>query len=243
MTDTSRKATLELLSYIQYLVQIYQKNKKDKNKDIRALIDSGSKINAMHSAYAMKLGLRARKIDVNVQKINRSHLDIFRIVIADCSVRDKLGRVWFFQETFLLANIGLKIDLGMPFITFSKANIRFAERKLVLRTYMGAKMLPTTRRVEIIDKSEFVVAVLNTNDKIFMMHIVALAKLTSMPIHSFCQVQVALLTSKETRDLVEYSNFSNIFSSNSAAELPDYTRINNHLINLQDNKQPPYSLI
>ena len=63
---------------------------------MRALIDSGSKVNIMHLAYARKLGLNARKIDVGVQKIDRSYLDIFEMVIVDCSVKDKLGRVRFF---------------------------------------------------------------------------------------------------------------------------------------------------
>ena len=49
--------------------------------------------------------------------------------------------------------------------------------------------------------------------------------------------------SEKTRILAEYSDFSNIFSSDSAVELSEYTGINNHLINLLDNKQPLYSLI
>ena len=52
--------------------------------------------------------------------------------------------------------------------------------------------------------------------------------------------------SKETRIPAEYSDFSNIFSSNFAAELPQHTGINDHPINLLDDKQlhygPIYSL-
>ena len=81
----------------------------------------------MYPAYAMKLGFRAKKIDVGTQKIDRSHLNTFGMVIADCSVKNKLGRVRFFQKTFLLANIGLGVVLGMSFLTLSKADIRFAE--------------------------------------------------------------------------------------------------------------------
>ena len=98
---------------------------------MRALIDSSSEVNAMHPAYTTKLGLCAKKIDVGAQKINRSHLDIFRMVIADCLVKDKLRRVRFFQKTFLLTNIGLEVVLGMLFLIFSKADVRFAEQKLV----------------------------------------------------------------------------------------------------------------
>ena len=64
MTDTSREATLERVPYIRYSVRFRRKNDKDKDKDVRALIDSSSEVNAMYSAYDTKLGLRARKIDV-----------------------------------------------------------------------------------------------------------------------------------------------------------------------------------
>ena len=96
MTDINKKTTLKQVPYIWYLIWFCRNNNKDEDKDIRALIDPGSEVNAMHPAYAIKLGLYARKIDVGVQKIDGSHLDTFGIVIADCSVKDKLKRVWFF---------------------------------------------------------------------------------------------------------------------------------------------------
>ena len=77
----------------------------------------------MHPAYTMKLALHARKIDVDIQKIDGSHLDTFEMVIADCLVKDKLGRVRFFQKIFLLANIDLEVVLGMLFLTFSKVDM------------------------------------------------------------------------------------------------------------------------
>ena len=98
MTDTSTEATLKKIPYIWHLVWVYQKNDEDKDKDIRALIDSGSKVNTMDAAYTTKLSLRAKKIDVGAPKLDRSHLDIFGIVIADCSVKDKLRRVRFFKK-------------------------------------------------------------------------------------------------------------------------------------------------
>ena len=55
-----------------------------------------NEVNAMYPAYATKLGLRTRKIDVGAQKIDGSHLDTFGMVIADSSVKDKLERVRFF---------------------------------------------------------------------------------------------------------------------------------------------------
>ena len=203
---------------------------------MRALIDSGRKVNTMQPAYATKLCLHARKIDVSAQKINGSHLDTYGMVIADCSVKNKLGRVQFFQKIFLFANIGLEVVLGMLFLTFSKANIRFAEQKLVWKTYIAAEALPTNRRVEIIDKREFAVVALNADNKIFVVYVMALAKLTTMPIHLACQAQVTALTSEENGIPAEYSDFSDVFSSDSVAELPEHIGINDHFINLLDNK-------
>ena len=133
------------------------------------------------------------------------------MVIADYSVKDKLGRVQFFQKTFLLANIALDVVLGIPFLIFSKADIRFTERKLVWRTYIVTEALPTTRRVEIIDKKELTVEVLNADDEIFIVHVEALAEPTTMPIHPSCQAQVATLTSEKTGILAKYFDFFNVF--------------------------------
>ena len=83
MTDTRREATLKRVLCFQYPVRFHQKNDDNKEKDIRALIDSGSKVNAMHPTYATKLGLYTRKIDIGVQKIDGSHLNTFGMVIAD----------------------------------------------------------------------------------------------------------------------------------------------------------------
>ena len=210
---------------------------------MRALIDLNSEVNAIHPAYTTKLGLRARKIDVGAQKIDGSHWNTFEIVIADCSVKDKLEKVRFFQKTFLLANIGLEVVLEMLFLTLSKADIRCAERKLVWRTYTAAKALLTTRKVEIIDKMEFAAALLNADDETFVVHVAALAEPTTIPIYSSCQAQVAILTSEETEIPAKYSDFSDIFFSDSAVELPKHTGINNHPINLLDDKQPPYNPI
>ena len=108
---------------------------------------------------------------------------------------------------------------------------------------MAAEALPTTRRVEIIDKKELAAVALNANNKTFVVHIASLVEPTPMPIHNFCQAQVAVLTSEKTGIPAEYSDISNVFSSDSAAELPEHTRINDHSINLLDDKQLPYGPI
>ena len=81
MTENSQKVTLKRVSCIQYLIQF----RKDKD-NIQALLDSGSKVNAMNPAYAKKLGFRVRQTDVGAQKIDGSHLNTFRMVIAGFSL-------------------------------------------------------------------------------------------------------------------------------------------------------------
>ena len=88
---------------------------------------------------------------------------------------------------------------------------------------MAAETLPTTKKVEITDKKEFATTILNADNKIFMIHVAALMELVIMLIHPFCQAQVVLLTSKKTAIPSEYSDIFNIFFSNSAAKLPEYT--------------------
>ena len=99
-------------------------------EQVRALLNSGSKVNAMSLSYAKRLGLKTRKTNIGAQKIDGSALETFGIVIADFQVEDKGGRPRFFQETFLLANTKFKVVLGMPFLEISNADVVFGEGTL-----------------------------------------------------------------------------------------------------------------
>ena len=77
VTGVSKEATLVYIPCIHYPMQF----RKDDSKT-RALLDSGSEVNAMSPAYAKKLGLQVRKTDVGAQKINGSTLETFGMVIA-----------------------------------------------------------------------------------------------------------------------------------------------------------------
>ena len=90
-------------------------------------------------------------------------------------------------------------------------------------------------------KKKFAVAILDADNKTFVLHITALAKLRIMLIYYFCEALVTLLIS--TKFFAEYSNFLDIFSSNSAAELLKNIRINDHPITLLEDKQPFYGQI
>ena len=118
---------------------------KDKGKDVLALLNSRSKVNAMIPAYAAHLGLKVRVTNVGAKKIDGSSLSTYSMVIVAYQVIDKLGHSWFFQKTFLLANISMKVVLDMLFLTFSNANVQFAEKELSWKTYTIKKAFLTTR--------------------------------------------------------------------------------------------------
>lgn len=53
------------------------------------------------------------------------------MVIAGFLLQDKLGKAQFFEETFLLADISIKIVLGIPFLTLYNSNVCFAKMMLI----------------------------------------------------------------------------------------------------------------
>ncbi len=78
----------------------------------------------------------------------------------------------------------MEVVLGMPFLSLSNADVKFAELgKLIWRSYTAAKALLTTSRVELIDKREFAKVALDENSKTFVVHVAALELLTAMPIY------------------------------------------------------------
>ena len=69
----------------------------------------------MTLAYAAQLGLKVRKINISAQKIDGFLVATYSMVIAAVQVLDKLSRFRFFQKIFLLANINIKVILGIFF--------------------------------------------------------------------------------------------------------------------------------
>ena len=66
------------VSCIHYSIQF-----QEDQEQVKALLDRGSKVNAMSSAYAKRLGLKTWKTNVGAQKINGFALETFEMVIAD----------------------------------------------------------------------------------------------------------------------------------------------------------------
>ena len=213
-------------------------------EQVKALLDSGSEVNAMSPAYTKRLGLKTRKTNVGAQKIDGSALETFGMVIADFQVEDKSGRPRFFQETFLVADTKFEVILGMSFLKFSNADVSFGEGILTWKSYTTSKVLPTTERVRLVNPKEFVIAALDANSETFIVYM-AIREQEEMPVHMERQAQVAALLFDEAPNEVpvEYSDYSDVFLAENAAELPENTGMNEHAIELEEDKQPPFGPI
>ena len=117
----------------------------------------------------------------------------------------------------------------------------FGEGTLTWRTYTTNEALPTTEQVQIVDPKEFVIAALDIDSETFVVH-VAIREREEMPVHSKRQAQVGALLFDEalTKIPAEYSDYSDVFSAENAAELPENTGMNEHAIKLEEGKQPPF---
>ena len=125
VTDTSSKKVIRV-PYIYYPVQ-FQKNQEQ----VKALLNSNSKVNVMNPTFAQKLGLFIWITNIGARTINGSALVTFRMVIANLEVENKAGRFKFFQETFLVVETKFEIVLGMFFLKISNADISFGEKTLM----------------------------------------------------------------------------------------------------------------
>ena len=219
---------------------------------ILALYDLGSKVNAIHLTFAQELRLFIKPIDVRAQKIDGIMLDNFEMVVIVFLVIDKLNQARFFEKTFLVANISSKVVFGILFLTLTDADVDFLDWELWWRIYTTKKALPTTKHVKIMGKKEFVARALDLEYEIYIVHIRSVSFIVSLSfsplefnVHISHRPQISGLITKEavTKVSDKYINLVDVFSPDLASELPKYTEINDHAIELVNCQQPPYKPI
>lgn len=146
----------------------------------------------------------------------------------------------------------MEIILGILFLVLSSADVEFIElEKLTQKFYIITKVLPTTNRVELINKKEFAKAALDKNFETFIIYVAALEVPTAIPIHFSKAYQVqdnptlTVLQYDKTPIKIpaKYSDYVDVFSSDLAIELPKNIGINEYVIELINCKQPPYKPI
>ena len=109
----------------------------------------------------------------------------------------------------------------MLLLKISNTDVAFDEETLTWMSYTINKALPTTKQVQLVNPKEFVIAALDTDSKTFVVY-VAIRKQEKMPVHAERQAQVGALIFNEASSevLVEYSDYSEVFSAENGAELP-----------------------
>lgn len=85
------------------------------------------------------------KIDIPI--INKSTLAIYGIVIAGFSLQYSQKKVWFFEKTFLLVDIGMKVVLEMHLLILTNAHVQFEVEKLTERSYITVEILLTAKQI------------------------------------------------------------------------------------------------
>lgn len=116
----------------------------------------------------------------------------------------------------------------MLFLIFKNAYIRFNKEKRISGTYTTKKAFLMIRKIELIDKNEFIKEVINKNFKIFVAYISSLA--AKMTIYLMKKAQIFLLLVEKFTILVEYLDFVDIFSKKLAQLLLKRTKVNEHAI-------------
>ncbi len=93
----------------------------------------------------------------------------------------------------MLADTSMEVVLEMPFLSLSYIDVQFAELgKLTWRSYIAAKALSTTSRVELIHKKEFAKTAMDENFETFVVYMSAL-DVAESSIYPFRAAQIAVL--------------------------------------------------
>lgn len=79
-----------------------------------------------------------------------------------------------FGEIFFLADINIEMVLKIFFLTLFNVDIRFAEKKFKWKSYTIAEALHITKKVELINKKEFVTIAMDKTFKTFVIDIATL---------------------------------------------------------------------
>ena len=86
-------------------------------------------------------------------------------------MENKANRPRFFLKTFLIADIKFEVILRILFLKISNVDILFGKRTFMWKSYTTNKVLFTTKQVQIINLKEFVIVVLNIDNKIFVIYV------------------------------------------------------------------------
>ena len=93
--------------------------------------------------------------------------------------------------------------------------------------------------MELIEKKVFATTTFDSENKAFVVYVAFISQ--DLNVYPFWRDQVALLKVHDIPTFIppKYADFVDVFFKDLAAELPKHTRINDHIINLITDQQPP----
>ena len=105
------------------------------------------------------------------------------------------------------------------------------------------KLFLTTKQIKLIEKKKFTVIAFNLKDEVFIVYVAFISHDSNF--HFSGRAHIAYLKTNEISTFVlsKYVNFTDVYSKNLIVKLSEYTKINDHIINLIKSKQPFYELI
>lgn len=69
--------------------------------NIKTLIDFNNKINTIITVYAKKLDFKTWKTNINVQKIGKSRLTAYKMIIGGLQILNKFDKASFLKNIFI----------------------------------------------------------------------------------------------------------------------------------------------
>lgn len=95
---------------------------------------------------------------------------MFLMVIRIFKVENKKKQLFFFKKIFLLPKLSLDVILEMSFITLRNIKINFLKLKIFLKTYALIKIIPITKKVQLVGKKKFTVVAFYPKKKKLMLY-------------------------------------------------------------------------
>lgn len=95
-------------------------------------------------------------------------------------------------------------------------------------------------RVELVNYKEFAAATLNPKEKVFVIYVVLLKIQDIVYLSHKAQSALRIANKAPVKVLKKYIEYVDKFPKKAITKLLEYTRINDHLTNLEKGKQPSY---
>ena len=106
-----------------FIKNILMQNVRGKINTFSALTDSDAEVNIINRVTARKMGLSILNTNIGLSAIHDKTVKIYEMHYIEFQQKDEQGRVRYFQDTFLAADIDTRIILDMSWLIMTNLNI------------------------------------------------------------------------------------------------------------------------